>query len=78
MKIWNYLIQIYQNLKFGNEWIFIRSPESDFGQTNQSTGEFADYGKESALEVVIIDKDCVESFRKDDEAKKRILESIKK
>lgn len=80
-------------IKVKNDSKFLRSPESAFGQTNQSTGEFADYcksiglsgyyhpnpyGKESALEVVIIDKDCVESFRKDDESKKRILESIKK
>jgi hypothetical protein len=81
-----YVIDLKKDAKF------LRSPEASFMQTNQSTKEFADYcisiglsgyyhpkpyGDNSALEVVVIDKDCIQDFKKDDEAKKIILKSMK-
>ena len=80
-------------IKLKNDSKFLKSIDANFSQTNQSTKEFAEYcisiglsgyyhprpyGTESALEVVLIDKQCIESFKKDDEVKKRVLGSIKK
>jgi hypothetical protein len=81
-----YVIDLKKDAKF------LRSLEAGFSQTNQSTKEFADYCisiglsgyydpipyfDNSALEVVVINKDCIQDFKKDDESKKIILKSMK-
>ena len=79
-------------IKLKDDAKFLRSIEASFPQTNQSVKEFADYcqsigisgyyhprpyGDGSALEVVIINKECVQDFKKDDESKQIILKSMK-
>jgi hypothetical protein len=81
-----YVIDLKKDAKF------LRSLEAGFSQTNQSTKEFADYCisiglsgyydpkpyfDNSALEVVVINKDCIQDFKKDDESKEIILKSMK-
>ena len=79
-------------IKLKDDARFLKSYKSQFRQTNQSTKEFADYCKsiglsgyyhpnvysdKSALEIVIIDKESIESMKKDEEAKMRIIEAEK-
>jgi hypothetical protein len=69
---------------------FLKSTWVQFRQTNESTKEFADYcislglsgyyhpnvyGDKSALEIVIIDKKAIKDFKKDDQAKERIIKA---
>jgi hypothetical protein len=76
-----------------NDAKFLKSIEANFSQTNQSIKEFADYcksiglsgyyhprpyGDNSSLEIVIVDKNCVQNFNKNDESKEIILKSMKK
>jgi hypothetical protein len=82
-----YVIKLKKDAKF------LKSIEASFSQTNQSIEEFAEYcksiglsgyyhprpyGDNSAFEVVVIDKDCIQNFKKDDESKEIVIKSMKK
>jgi hypothetical protein len=79
-------------IKLKDDSRFLKSYKSQFRQTNESTKEFADYCKsiglsgyyhpnvyhdKSALEIVLIDKGCIESMKKDEESKMKIIEAEK-
>lgn len=79
-------------IKLKGDSRFLKSYKSQFRQTNESTKEFADYcisiglsgyyhpnvySDKSALEIVVVDKEAIESMNKDEEAKLKIIESEK-
>lgn len=77
-----YIVDLKEDAKF------LKSSWAQFRQTNESTKEFADYcislglsgyyhpnvyGEKSALEIVIIDKKAIKDFKRNDDAKEKII-----